>query len=447
MLPVIYSWIRGSRKRILLLTLFLLIVLGFIAFWFLSRVEVVAYDIKREDAIKGVTVSGTVESRQDVRLATEVTGRIQNLTFEEGDFVSQGQVLATLDRNEVVGNLTTAQGQLQTAQAEVQNLITEPRAQQVAIAEAQVNEVQQNIDVLQQQLQQTRVQLQETISEEQRLGRLYQQGAVSFRDFERAQFARAQLEEQIGAVQSQILAARARLTQARENLDLVQAGVKTQQIQAARGQVQAARGGVQSALGRIEDYIVRAPVTGYIVEKIRDIGEVSSPTNPIARLVTPEALYLSTQVEENELGSIKAGQTVYVIFDAYPNRTFTGKVIQVSKNVDPITGTFEAKVSVPAQKGLPVLVGMTGDATIVIQRVENAIIVPEEFIYTENQKKYVLRKKGNEAIKTYITGVTFDNNRFMVTKGLCKGDVIVTGTEDKKVEPGNRIKVVEDYRD
>ncbi|EKE04483.1 MAG: efflux transporter, RND family, MFP subunit [uncultured bacterium] len=447
MLPAIYSWIRGSRKRILLLALFLLIVLGFIAFWFLSRVEVVAYEIRKEDAIKGVTVSGTVESSQDVQLATEVTGKIQQINFQEGDFVNQGQILATLNRDEVAGNLTAAQGQLQTAQAQAQNLINEPRVQQVAIAQAQVAEVQGNIGVLQQELQRARVQLQEAVTEEQRLQRLYQLGAVSLRELETALFARAQLEEQIGAIENQIEAAQARLIQARQNLNLVQEGATQEQIRAARGQVQAARGGVQSTLGRVENYIVRAPVTGYIVEKIRDIGEVASPTNPIARLVTPEALYLSTQVEENELGSIKAGQTVYVIFDAYPDRTFTGKVIQVSKNVDPITGTFEAKVSVPAQKGLPVLVGMTGDATIIIQRVENAIIIPEEFIYTENQRKYVLRKKGNEAIKTYITGVTFDNNRFMVTKGLCKGDVIVTGTEDKKVEPGNRIKVVEDYRD
>ncbi|OGI23091.1 MAG: hypothetical protein A2287_04225 [Candidatus Melainabacteria bacterium RIFOXYA12_FULL_32_12] len=429
------------------MALFLIIVLGFIAFWFLSRVEVVAFKVKREDAIKGVTVSGTVESRQDVRLATQVTGTIQELRFREGDFVNQGQILAVLNRNEVVGNLTTAQGQLQTAQAEVQNLVTEPRPQNVAIAQAQVEETQENTDVLQQELQIARVQQQEAISEEQRLQRLYQQGAVSFREFERAGFARVQIEEQIDATQSQIQAARARLTQARENLNLVQAGVKEQQIQAARGQVQAARGGIQSVLGRLEEYIIRAPVTGYIVEKIRDIGEVISPNAPIARLVTPAALYLSTQVEENELESIKVGQSVYVIFDAYPNETFRGNVIEVSKNVDPITGTFEAKVSVPGQKGLPVLVGMTADATIIIQQVNNAIIIPDEFIYTENQKKYVLKKKNGKAVKTYVKGVAFDNNRFRVTKGLTENDVIVKGVEGKKVKPDNRIKIVENYRD
>lgn len=447
MLSFLYSKIFSSKKKTFLFVLFVIIILIIFIWWQLSRIKAVGYEVEKQDAIKGVTVSGTVESRHDVKLTTRITAKIMEIRFQEGDFVKQGQVLAILGKNEILGNLVTSKGQLSTAKAEVRNLQTEPRVQQVAIASAQVNESQKNIDVLQKELQGVKVQLQEALSEEKRLEKLYKQGAVSFRDFERAGFARVQTEEQIGSFENQIQAANSRLVQAKQNLNLIQSGVKIEQIQAAQGQIEAAQGGVQSALGKLEDYTVKAPVTGYIVEKILDKGEVVSSSSPLLRLVTPDALYISTEVEENELQNVKTAQDAYIIFDAYPAETFLGKVTQVSKNVNPITGTFEAKVTVPLKKGMPIIVGMTADVTIIIQQIKDAIIIPNEFVNTINQKKYVLKKSDNKAVKVFVEGMDFDNNRFKVTKGLKKGDIIVKGIESKKVNPDDRIKIVENYRD
>ncbi|MCK7514863.1 MAG: efflux RND transporter periplasmic adaptor subunit [Desulfobacterales bacterium] len=439
--------ILNTRKKIIIFLLLIILLLIVLGWFFLGRIDSVAYAVKREDAIKGVTVSGTVEARQDVQLSSSVNARIKELKFEEGDFVNKGQILALLDRDEALGNLIAARGQVQSAEAQLRNLLTEPRSQQVAIAQAQVNEARQNIDVLQQEAQRTQIVLQEAIAEENRLERLYQQGAVSFRDFERAGFASQQAQEAVDSARNQINAARARLQQARENLNLIQDGVKPQEIQIAQGQVQTARGNAESAVGLYDNYVITAPVSGFIVNKILSLGDIASPTSPIARLVKPESLYVNAQVEESDIPSIKLGQISYIIFDAYPDNTFKSKVVKVSKKVDPVTGTFGVEVIPPQQKGRPVIVGMTADVTFIIDKIQNALIIPRDFVSTQNGQQYVFKKVNSRARKTYVEGVTFDNNRFRVTKGLNAEDIILKGAENKKINPGNRIKVVENYRD
>lgn len=429
------------------------------AIWklFFNEVKVQGYKVQRQDAIKGVTVTGIIQSIHDIRVGSSVTAKIQDIRFKEGDFVRKGQILAILDKKEALGNLDFARGQLESAAAQVRNLQTEPRYQQVDVARAQVREARASINTLQQQLINSQIQLQNAQSEEQRFAVLYNQGAISFRDYEVSTFSRAQAQAAVAGGQTQIRAARARLAQAQGNLSLIQAGVKPEQIQSAQGQVRASQGSLEAARGRFDNYILRAPVTGYITTKLLDVGEVASSIAPVFRMVSQKSLYASTQVEENQLKTIKLGQDAYLIFDAYPNETFTGKVIEVLKDVNPATGTFIAKINVTGRKdhskpnkcpqiNRPVISGMTLDATIVTKEEKNILIIPSEFVFTKSKKLYVYKKVGDKSVKTYIQGELFDNNRFKVTHGLKPNDIIVKKKGRNQPKPDQRINIQEFYK-
>ena len=90
---------------------------------------------------------------------------------------------------------------------------------------------------------------------------------------------------------------------------------------------------------------------------------------------------------------------------------------------------------------------MTSDITIVLQEIKNAIVIPLEFVSTKNKRQYVFKKVGNNAVQTFVEGDNFDNNRFVVTKGLKSQDVIVKGTSGKKIQPNNKVKITEYYRE
>lgn len=439
-------FITLTRKRIIALILGLLALIVLLGWFFLGIENAEGYKVKIEDAISGVTVTGTVRSDNDISLTAGVTGKISKILFKEGEFVTRGQLLALIDRNEVLGNLETAKGQYDTAFYQLRNLETEPRAQQAAIARAQVNEFQSTVNIQIQELERARVQLSDATSDARRFKVLYQEGAVSLRDYERAENARFSAQRTFSAVENQVIAAKARLNQAQENLSLVLSGAKSEQIRSAQGQVRAARGGIESVQGRLENYSLRAPVAGYITRKILDIGEVTTPSTPVLRLVRPDAIYIEAQVEENELNNVRNGQNVYIVFDAYPSQTYNGRINRIIREVDPITGTFIAKVYIYSTLQKPILVGMTSDLTIVIKKISNALTVPNEFVNTLNKKTFVYKLAGGRAKRQNVDVEIFDNNRSLVIRGLKKDDIILKGTGNRKITDNSRVKIKSYYR-
>ncbi|WP_099192291.1 HlyD family secretion protein [Tepidibacter mesophilus] len=75
-----------------------------------------------------------------------------------------------------------------------------------------------------------------------------------------------------------------------------------------------------------EKAIVRAPQKGVIVKKQANIGETYSPGQALGYIVDPEKLYISANIEEKKIGSIRAGQTVDITIDEFKGIKFKGKV-------------------------------------------------------------------------------------------------------------------------
>jgi len=430
-----------KSKKFMLISALMVAFFLFLLAWTFGKIKVEAFRIKRIDSTKGVTITGTVQSPEDVGIEASFTAKIKKMLVDKGYFVKKGQILSILDKQEVIGNLITSEGQLESSKAQVKNLETEPRIQQANIAKSQLEENQNNINVTQQELIKTKVQLKDALSDETRNLKLYQEGAVSFRDYEKTANLRKELQAGVESINQQIQAAKSRLNQAKQNLSLILAGTKSEQIEAAKAQVKSAVGGIQSTEGRLDNYTIRAPFNGYIAQKIMDVGEVTSTTSPIMRLIKPDNLYINAQVEENQMKDIQLGQNAIIVFDAYPGEMFTGEVFLVSKNVDPITGTFDVRIRLPIIKNRPIVVGMTSDVTVITKKIQKGIIIPAEFVSIQNKKKYVFVKKGNTAVKTYIDCYKFSNDKFIVTKGLKENAIIVKSLDTKKLHPNDRVKI------
>lgn len=76
----------------------------------------------------------------------------------------------------------------------------------------------------------------------------------------------------------------------------------------------------------LEMAIIRAPITGIVLKKQGNIGEVVTPGQPLAMLVNPDKLYISANIEETKLERIKSGESVEIVIDEFPGKTFYGKV-------------------------------------------------------------------------------------------------------------------------
>ncbi|MGC7870039.1 HlyD family secretion protein [Desulfosporosinus sp. SYSU MS00001] len=81
----------------------------------------------------------------------------------------------------------------------------------------------------------------------------------------------------------------------------------------------------------IDETVLRAPVNGIVVKKQATVGEVVSPGQTIAYLIDPSKLYVSANIEETKLGSVKAGQKVDLTIDQFGGKQFTGTVKYVGQ--------------------------------------------------------------------------------------------------------------------
>jgi RND family efflux transporter MFP subunit len=434
----------NKKQKIISITTAVLIIL-FILWFIFDGVPVEAYKVTPQDAIKGVTVTGTVKSREDVLVTTNIIGIIEKIYIKEGDYVKKGQLIATLIRREAEGYLESAQGKVEAAYWELEDLLTEPRQQEVEIAKAKVKHTKENIEILEYTLGKIRLDLKDSQIDEERYKTLEEAGAVSKRELEQKTLKRMELENTIGEKQGEIHQTQADLTEAEETLSLTVNKIKIQKIKAAKGQVYSAEGDTKASEGNLEKYIITAPVSGIITDKILHTGDIASPTSPIVRLIVPEQIYLSMEVEENETEFIKKGQNALAVFDAFPEKVYECFVKEIVKQVNPSTGTFETKLTRP-KENINLDVGMTVDATIITGKYKKILIIPTDFITQKDNKTYVFTKFLFWARKTYIKTENFDNNRTKIIDGLKKGDIILKSIEKNKLKNNKHIKIIGYYK-
>lgn len=81
----------------------------------------------------------------------------------------------------------------------------------------------------------------------------------------------------------------------------------------------------------IDQSVLRAPISGIVIKKQGTVGEVISPGQTIAMIVDPTKLYITANIEETKLGSVKQGQKVDITIDQFGSKKFTGTVKYVGQ--------------------------------------------------------------------------------------------------------------------
>ncbi|BAF60966.1 hypothetical protein PTH_2785 [Pelotomaculum thermopropionicum SI] len=105
-----------------------------------------------------------------------------------------------------------------------------------------------------------------------------------------------------------------------------------------------------------ELFVVRSPISGTVIKKIGNVGEVGVPGQPIVMVADLNSLYITANIEETDLYKVKVGQKVDFTIDSVPGVKFEGKVVSIGEAT---TSTFSL---LPAQN-------TSGNFTKVVQRI------------------------------------------------------------------------------
>jgi HlyD family secretion protein len=330
-------------KRKLFYTTAVLVVLGTVLTFALLRdnsrevvrAEATATDgsATREQEI--ISAPGLVEPvSEEIEVGAEMPGKIKDVMAEEGQSVTRNQILAVLENADYAAQVAAAASNI--ASSEAQALAAEARVQQ---ARAELRRVVNGARVEERRearaaFEQADVIVGNAQTELARRRALFAEGDVAREELERAErdmkvaeARRRELRERFGFVNA---AAR------EEDVARAEATVRLSeaQVNEARARILEARAQRAEAQARLDKSYIRSPIAGVVLRKRLRVGESVSPESPNSSIFTiadTSMLRVRVDVDERDVGGISVGQKAYVTAEAYGERKFTGRVVQIGQ--------------------------------------------------------------------------------------------------------------------
>jgi len=329
-------------RRALLGTLVILVLAAASFFAFRSRngeVKYVTATADRGDIVDVVGATGVLQAVTTVQVGSQVSGIIQSLGADFNSIVKKGQVVARLDPS--------------TFEARV----AQNRANLVA-ARANVDRVRATLDDARQK-------------------------------YERAQ-----------ELAAENLLPRSDLETAKANLDGAVA-----QLKASEAAVAQAEANLNQAQVDLAHTVITAPIDGVVINRSVDVGQTvaASFQAPVLFVIANDLsrMQVNASIDEADIGRVRAGQDVTFRVDAYPDRTFEGKVEQV--RLQPITSnnvvTYNTIISVTNDES-KLMPGMTATVSLIVQKSANALRIPASALRFRPEGFVRERRPGSPAATT-----------------------------------------------
>ncbi|MCH8273279.1 MAG: efflux RND transporter periplasmic adaptor subunit [Armatimonadetes bacterium] len=391
-----------------------------------------------------VEVSGPLNTPHEIELGANVPGRLVLVTVKDGSPVKSGQLIARVQTVELQAQVRQASAAVERAerarvQAEKQARMTsdqtEARIRQaeaaLSVAEASRELVrkgprEQEIRQAEEQVNAEKARAKKAEADLKRMRRLFDQDAVAKSDVDAAQLefdtARADLrgaEEALDALEEgarpeEIRQADEAVRQAEEQVNVAKTDralyeIRDEQVAGAAAALREAEALLERAQMQLADASIYSPVDGYVSGPPAQVGAVVMPGTPVATIIALEGVYLEGQIPEREIARINVGQSATVTVDAFPGVLFDGKIAAIRPSADPLGRLFGARIQVDDTTGR-LRPGMFGRAKIVVERIENAVMVPSDALHREGDTNHLFVADGNRARRIEVElGATHDD--------------------------------------
>lgn len=273
-----------------------------------------------------LNATGYIVAAHKIEVAAKVIGKVLWIGVDKGNHVKEGQVMVRLEDDEYRAQLQQARGQLANLQANLERLQNGSRPEEVAQALA-------NLNVAKADLENARVSLERT-------RKLVQQGVLA--------------QQALDDSQARYDQAAAKVVSLQKTYELVKIGPRQEDIAAARGQVEQAKGLVAFAETNLANTVIRAPVTGTILERAVEKGEFVTTSfvgdrgakGYVVSLADLNDLEVELDISQNDFAKLHGAQKGTITTDAFPDRKYAGFIKEISPEANRQKATVQVKVKV-----------------------------------------------------------------------------------------------------
>lgn len=385
-------------------------------------------EVKRGDIVIVVEATGSVEPKFKVEVKSKASGEIIYFPFEEGDTVKAGELLLKVDKSDEERNVAREEANILTLRAKLGQAKAALDLQKIEY-ETSTRNTKAEMDSAVLSLEDSEVRL-------KRKRELFNEKLISKEGLDEAQtvydLSKTKLEQAKARMES--------LKGIEQNIK-----IKEKEIELIEGEIKKAEIALEQAKERLSETEVAAPLSGVIIEKKVEKGQIISSGistvtggTHLATIADMSSVFVVADVDETDIGKVKTGQEVKLTTDAYPGMVFHGRVdriapMGVEENRIII---FKVRTEVTGEGKELLKTSMTANVQIIIETKGNVLQLPDEAIREDKGSHFVyVMKDGAPEIRKIKKGI--GNGIYSeITEGVAEGErVVVSGLS---VEKNNR---------
>lgn len=377
-----------------------------------------------------LSATGYIVAHHTINVNSKVTGRLAWIGVEKGDKVKEGQVLVRLEDEEFRASYLQARGAVGNAQAYLEELQHGSRPEEI-------QQAQHNLDEARATLVNDKLTLDRTKE-------LAGSGVLS----------RQQLDDATAKYDSD----QQRVNSLQKAFELAKIGPRPEELARARGALMQAQGQLDYAKSQLDATVIRAPVTGTILDRTAEKGELitaqfasaaaGGPQGSVVTLADLNDLQVELDIAQADFARLGLNEKAIVTTDTYPDKQYDGKIAQISPEANRQKATVQVKVQVLNPGKYPdVQLRPEMNATVRFLASEKpkdtpgpaGVFVPSTAIRDRDGTKIVLIAYNGRAVarEIHLTSQRADG---ALVDGLVGGESVITAGPTT-LKDGDKIKV------
>src|SRR5262245_7165337 len=336
---------------------------------------------------RDVEVVGSFAADEEVVVSAQAAGELSHLNVDGGGHVSQGQVIATIDQRDAKLKVEQAEAALKQTMA------------RLGIKEGANFDANENADV-----RVAKSQLDWAKLELDRNAKLIEKGDIP----------RSSYDEKV----------------TNHNLAQARYQAATDSVNQQLAAVEQQKAALALAKKALADTVVRSPISGAVKEKHASRGSYLMVNGKIVTLVKINPLRLRADIPESSVAAVRTGQTINVTVDAFPNRTFTGRVVRIGPSLDEKTRALTVEAEV-ANSGNLLRPGMFAKSRLITSANAPAVMVPQRAVAPVAGLNKVFVIENGKAVERVVKTGAADGDLIEIVGGVKNGEVVATSNLDK----------------
>ncbi len=190
----------------------------------------------------------------------------------------------------------------------------------------------------------------------------------------------------------------------------------------------------------IKEMVILSPLSGIIVKKFKNNGDVIEKGEPILKVYDLSQLYLWGNLPSVYMTKVKPGQKTLIQFEDISDKTFSAQIDLFEGDIDPANKTIRVRIDLTNQNNF-LKTGMFAKIEAITKRSNNTLLVQKSAVLTEDSKQYLFTVDGDRAKRITVKTGLKENGYIEITGGVEEGsDIVILGNSE--LEEGMKIRII-----